>query len=86
MTTATPSPTTAQPLPFNEVHRLGHGTRRVRVLAGAAWVTQAGQDLILTAGAEVHLAAGAGPALISPLGRRDAVYQVAAAADEKSQE
>ncbi len=85
MTTVNSAPLTARPLSVNEVHPLGRGALRVRVLSGAAWLTTANRDLILTAGAEAQLPAGAWPALISPLGGRAAVYQVAAAADETNQ-
>lgn len=60
----------------NEVFRLSPESRGVRVLAGRAWVTYAGQDLILGRGDEVSITPGGDFALLSALGRRPLIVEI----------
>jgi len=51
-----------------EVYRLPPAGRGVRILKGRAWVSHAGQDILLARGDEAHLAAGQGLTLVSTVG------------------
>jgi len=51
-----------------EALRLPPSRMRVSVLSGTAWITQAGQDTILQAGALFDLSAAADRAVVSAIG------------------
>ncbi len=59
-----------------EVYRLPPAGRGVRILKGRAWVTHAGEDILLRRGDEAQLACGQGFALASAVGCTPLVLEV----------
>ena len=49
------------------VHTLEHSCQVIRVIAGCAWITLNGKDIILESGCEIHLDPGEHSAVISNL-------------------
>lgn len=52
-----------------EVFRVPVACRELRVLSGVAWITVAGQDIILTSGETASLGSNKGSAILSALGK-----------------
>jgi len=59
-----------------EVRRIARAGQRLRVVAGGAWVTFAGQDAIVLAGQTIALEPGTDAAVVSALGDEPLVYRV----------
>ena len=59
-----------------EVRRIARAGQTLRVVAGGAWVTFAGQDTIVLAGQTIALEPGADAAVVSALGDEPLVYRV----------
>jgi hypothetical protein len=63
-------------LSAGEVRRLQRTPHTIRLIAGRAWISVNGQDIVLVSGDEVCLAASRYPAVISSLNKRPAVYEI----------
>jgi len=59
-----------------EVYRLPPAGRGVRIVKGRAWVSHAGQDILLARGDEAHLAAGQGLTLVSTVGCAPLILEI----------
>jgi hypothetical protein len=59
-----------------EVYRLPPACRRVRVRSGAAWVSFAGQDLVLACGEEARFVPGKDFAVVSPVGPNPLILEI----------
>lgn len=59
-----------------EIFRVPSGCREVHVLSGVAWITEAGQDIILTSGEKASLASNKGLAILSSLGNVPLILEV----------
>jgi hypothetical protein len=60
----------------DEVYRLPPNSQALHVLAGGAWVTRNGLDLVLSHGETASVAPGDDPALLSALGRRPLIVEI----------
>ena len=60
----------------DEVYRLPRTARGVRVLAGRAWLTVAGEDVFVTPGEQVTLSVRKDGALISALGQLPLILEI----------
>ena len=60
----------------DEVYRLPRAAREVRVLAGRAWLTVAGEDVFVTPGEQLSLSARKDGALISALGQLPLILEI----------
>lgn len=58
------------------VYRVPGQVRRLRVLAGSAWITHGGADHILAQGQTISFRAGDGQALASALGAETLILEV----------
>ena len=63
-------------LSSGELHRIVRGVRHVRVLAGAAWITEDGRDMIGTLGSCIQLTTARHPTLVSGLGGQPLLFEV----------
>ena len=59
-----------------ELYRLPPAAAGIRVLAGRAWLTVAGQDLLVTPGEKVSLPSRKDGALISALGQAPLILEI----------
>lgn len=59
-----------------EVFQVPSACSEVRVLSGVAWITVAGQDLILTSGEKALVASKKGGAILSALGNLPLIVEV----------
>jgi hypothetical protein len=59
-----------------EVYRFPPAGRGLRILKGRAWVSYAGEDILLARGDETRLAPGQGFALVSAVGRTPLILEV----------
>ncbi len=59
-----------------ELYRLPQAAYEVRVLAGRAWLTMAGQDVFVTPGEPLPLPASKDGVLISALGQRPLILEI----------
>jgi hypothetical protein len=59
-----------------EVFRVPSGCKELQVLSGVAWITVAGQDIILTSGETASLESNKGFAILSALGRNPLTLEV----------
>ncbi len=59
-----------------ETLRLPRSRSSIRVMAGSAWITQCGQDRVLTAGQAMTAAAGPDRAVVSALGAQPLLLEV----------
>jgi hypothetical protein len=83
VTTAQPKNNPASSSPFlrlilykNEIFHLPQACQEIRVLAGCAWLTLDGQDIILTRGDQLWLAKNRDFALVSALGQNPLIFEV----------
>jgi hypothetical protein len=60
----------------DELYRVPASYRRLRVVAGTAYITQAGQDRVVSAGHEITLARRGDFALVSPLRSQQVVVEL----------
>jgi quercetin dioxygenase-like cupin family protein len=58
------------------VHKLERSCQVIRVIAGCAWITLNGQDIIVEHGDEIHLDPGEHSAIISNLCDELLVYKI----------
>jgi hypothetical protein len=59
-----------------EVFRVPSGCQELHVLSGIAWITDAGEDIILTSGEKASLASNKGLAILSALGNVPLILEV----------
>jgi hypothetical protein len=59
-----------------ELYRLPPAARGVRVLAGRAWLTVAGEDIFVTLGEKISSPPGKDGALISALGQSPLILEI----------
>jgi len=59
-----------------EVYRFPPAGRGLRILKGRAWVSYAGEDILVARGDEACLASGQGFALVSAVGRSPLILEV----------
>jgi len=59
-----------------EVYRFPPAGRGLRILKGRAWVSYAGEDIVLARGDETCLASSQGFALVSAVGRTPLILEV----------
>jgi hypothetical protein len=59
-----------------EVFRIPSICKKIHVLSGSAWLTVAGEDIILTAGEKVSLGSNQDIALLSALGEMPLVLEI----------
>jgi hypothetical protein len=59
-----------------DVHRLDTTAQVVRVLAGSAWLTYNGQDMVLRKGRNIFLPATNLPSLMSAIGQSPVVFEI----------
>ncbi len=59
-----------------EVYRFPPSGRGLRILKGRAWVTYAGEDILLARGDEACLASSQGFALVSPVGHAPLILEI----------
>lgn len=63
-------------LPPGKVMRLPGDAQMVRVLAGQAWITQAGRDIVLATGEMCLLMPDRNGALVSPVGDLKLIMEI----------
>jgi hypothetical protein len=68
----------------DEVFRLPPNSRELRVVTGRAWVTHAGQDVVLGRGEAASVAPGRDLAVLSALGRWPLIVEVLGEARPRS--
>ncbi len=61
---------------YGEQLRIPSSSEWLRILAGKAWVSFAGEDHVLEEGEELRLPRAKGGAVISPLGRGSLFFEV----------
>jgi len=59
-----------------ELYRVPRGMRNVQILSGTAWISAHGEDVVARQGSRLRIAPGAGPALVSGLGREPLLFEV----------
>jgi hypothetical protein len=59
-----------------DVYRFPPAGRGLRILKGRAWVSYAGEDIVLARGDEACLASSQGLALVSPVGRSPLILEI----------
>jgi hypothetical protein len=59
-----------------ELFRVPSGSKELHVLSGKAWITVAGEDIILNSGEKASLASNQGFAILSALGNMPLILEV----------
>lgn len=59
-----------------ELFRVPSGSKELHVLSGKAWITVAGEDIILNSGEKASLASNKGFAILSALGSMPLILEV----------
>jgi hypothetical protein len=59
-----------------EVYRFPPAGRGLRIVKGRAWISYAGEDIVLARGDETHLTSRQGFALVSAVGRTPLILEV----------